>query len=104
VSHPTSYIAFHKRFSHKRTKHIVDTMAYTVGVAGNAAIIPQIIRAWQGKAPGLAILTWLLFVGVGLIWLAYAIMHKQKPLILAQAVCLTADIAVVAGWMFNNLR
>ena len=79
-------------------------MAYTVGVLGNAAVIPQILKAWQSKAPGLSITTWLLFVGVGLIWLAYAILHKQKPLILAQVVCLTADLAVVAGWVFNNMR
>lgn len=94
----------HKVFNRKKTTHSVDMMAYTVGVLGNAAVIPQIIKAWESKAPGLAIVTWLLFVGVGLIWLAYAILHKQKPLILAQAVCLTADIAVVAGWFFNNVR
>jgi uncharacterized protein with PQ loop repeat len=104
MSHPTHSHAFNRVFSRKKAKRNVDALAYTVGVLGNAAVIPQIIRAWEGKAPGLAILTWLLFVGVGLIWLAYAVLHKQKPLILAQVTCLAADLAVVVGWAFNNSR
>lgn len=104
MSHPAHHFATHKALKHGTTKKTVDAMAYTVGVLGNAAVIPQVIKAWQSKAPGLSIATWLLFVGVGLIWLAYAILHKQKPLILAQLVGLTANLAVVAGWMLNNGR
>lgn len=100
----TNLVALNQIFNRKKAKRNVDAMAYTVGVLGNAAVIPQIVKAWEGKAPGLAILTWLLFIGVGLIWLAYAVMHKQRPLIIAQATCLTADLAVVLGWAFNNLR
>jgi uncharacterized protein with PQ loop repeat len=81
---------------------IVDTMAYVVGVGGNIAVLPQIIKAWQSDAPGLAVLTWLLFVGIGFIWLVYAIMHNQKPLIVAQVVGISCNLAVVAGWAFNN--
>ncbi len=81
---------------------IVDSMAYVVGVGGNVAVIPQIIKAWQSNAPGLAVLTWMLFVGIGGIWLVYAIQHNQKPLIVAQTVGIACNLAVVAGWLVNN--
>jgi uncharacterized protein with PQ loop repeat len=87
---------------HKKSEKAVDSMAYIVGVVGNIAVVPQIIKAWQSDAPGLAVLTWALFIGVGLIWLAYAIIHKQKPLIVAQIVSISCNLAVVLGWMVNN--
>lgn len=83
----------------KRSRHAVNTMAYTIGVGGNVAAMPQIIRAWQGPAPGISGLSWILYVVIGCIWLVYAIQHRQKPLIIAQAVCITADLAVVVGWL-----
>lgn len=92
----------HKILSSKKSKHNVDKLAYVVGVGGNAAVIPQIIKAWQSNAPGLAVMTWLLFVSIGFIWLIYAIQHKQKPLIVAQVVGISCNLAVVLGWAINN--
>ena len=86
-----------------RSKSIIDKMAYTVGVVGNLAVVPQIVRAWESDAPGLAVSTWIVFTFISLIWLIYAIQHKQKPLILAQSVGITCNILVVTGWMINNL-
>lgn len=86
-----------------KTMHIIDKLAYVVGVGGNIAVIPQIIKAWESDAPGLAVMTWILFIGIGFIWLAYAILHKQKPLIVAQIVGISCNMLVVGGWLFNNI-
>lgn len=80
----------------------VDIMAYVVGIGGNIAVIPQIIKAWESDAPGLAVTTWILFSLIGLLWLVYALMHKQKPLIVAQIANLTCNLMVVGGWIFNH--
>ena len=89
-------------WQHDKTKKTIDSMAYFVGITGNIAVIPQIIKAWQSNAPGLAVLTWLLFVGIGLIWLMYAVQHKQKPLIVAQVIGISCNLAVVIGWLVHN--
>jgi uncharacterized protein with PQ loop repeat len=81
---------------------IVDPMVYIVGVGGNLAVVPQILKAWQGPAPGMAIATWILFTLIGFIWLAYAILHKQKPLIVAQITGISCNLLVVSGWIINN--
>jgi uncharacterized protein with PQ loop repeat len=85
-----------------RITKVVDALAYVVGVGGNIAVIPQIIKAWQSDAPGLAVLTWVLFSGIGMLWLAYAILHRQKPLIVAQITGITCNLLVVSGWLFNS--
>jgi uncharacterized protein with PQ loop repeat len=82
--------------------HAIDSLAYVVGIGGNIAVIPQIIKAWQSDAPGLAIATWTMFSFVGFIWLGYAILHKSKPLIVAQAVGISCNLLVVGGWAFNH--
>ena len=102
MAYPILHYTFREFLDHKKTRKAVDSMAYIVGVSGNIAVIPQILKAWQSNAPGLAVLTWLLFVGIGFIWLVYAIQHQQKPLIVAQIVGITCNIAVVLGWVVNN--
>jgi len=92
---------FHKPSRDKVTK-VVDGMTYVVGVGGNIAVVPQIVKAWESDAPGLAVLTWFLFSLIGFIWLAYAILHHQKPLIVAQTVGISCNLLVVGGWIFNH--
>lgn len=87
----------------RKRKKAIDASAYIVGVAGNFAVIPQIIKSWSGPAPGLSVITWLLFVFIGLVWLSYAVMHKQKPLILAQSIGISCNVLVVMGWAIHNL-
>jgi uncharacterized protein with PQ loop repeat len=86
----------------KKAKRTVTTLVYLVSVGGNIAVIPQILKAWQSNAPGLAVLTWLMFVCFGLVWLTYSIQIKEKPLIVAQIANMTCNMAVVLGWVFNN--
>lgn len=98
---PTHHASTHSLLSSEKSKQAVNVMAYVVGVGGNVAVVPQIIKAWQSDAPGLAISTWLLFTLIGIIWLIYALQHKQKPLIVAQVVGISCNLAVVLGWAYN---
>lgn len=102
MTHPTHHVLFQHLRTRKQTVRTVDMLAYIIGVGGNLAAIPQIVKAWQSNAPGLAVLTWLLFVCFGVVWLAYAILHRQRPLIVAQTVGIAANMAVISGWLVNN--
>lgn len=103
MAHPANHFSLHQRVTRQKATKTVDAMAYVVGVGGNLAVVPQVIKAWESDAPGLAITTWILFTFIGFIWLAYAILHKQKPLIVAQIVGISANLLVVSGWVFNNI-
>lgn len=103
MAHPAHHLSIHKLLRKRKTRRTVDKMAYVVGVGGNLAVVPQIIRAWESDAPGLAVSTWILFSIIGVIWLVYAIQHNQKPLIVAQSVGISCNLLVVAGWSVNNL-
>lgn len=91
-----------KTLSTTKLTKIVDTLAYAAGIGGNVVVIPQIIKAWQSDAPGLAITTWLGFLFLSLIWLAYGLLHNSKPLVVAQFINIGCNILVLSGWAFNN--
>lgn len=102
MSHPNHNQILHKYITKRARSKYVDFSAYLVGVMGNLAVIPQIIKAWSGPSPGLAVTTWVFFMIIGIVWLFYAIRHKQKPLIMAQAIGLSCNTMVVVGWLVNN--
>ena len=77
-------------------------MAYVVGIAGNLAVIPQLIKAWQSSAPGMSVLTWVFFIVTASVWLVYGIRHKQKPLIVSTTASIIFNFLIVAGWLYNN--
>jgi len=103
MPNPSHSASLRHKISRKQATKTVDVMAYVVGIGGNIAVLPQIIKAWESNAPGLAVSTWVLFTLIGFIWLAYAILHKQKPLIVAQIVSILCNLLVVCGWMANNI-
>ena len=86
-----------------KSKLLSEKFAYVFGIVGNLAVVPQIIKAWQSDAPGLAVSTWVLFTFVSIVWLWYAIEHKAKPLILAQIIGISCNLAVIIGWAVHNL-
>lgn len=102
MAHPAHHFSVHRFLGRRQTRTSVDRLAYFIGVVGNIAVLPQIIKAWEADAPGLAITTWIMFMFFGFIWLIYAIQHRQKPLIVAQVVGISCNIAVVSGWAFNT--
>jgi uncharacterized protein with PQ loop repeat len=80
----------------------MDGMAYAAGLAGNLAAVPQVIRVWQGSAPGVSIDTWVMYLILAVVWLVYAVKIKQRPLILAQIGSLVVNLSVVIGWFLHN--
>jgi uncharacterized protein with PQ loop repeat len=69
-----------------------------VGLLGVAAIIPQIVKIWiQRETEGVAITTWVGFLISTIFWLAYGIIHKQKPIILTNTIALLAHSSIILG-------
>jgi uncharacterized protein with PQ loop repeat len=85
------------------SKLLSEKFAYLFGIVGNIAVIPQIIKAWQSDAPGLAISTWVLFTVVSVVWLWYGIEHRARPLIVAQIIGICLNLSVIIGWSVHNL-
>lgn len=65
--------------------------------------VPQVLDVYtKGNVEGVSILTWLGYaVGAGF-WVVYGLIHKEKPLFIANFLLLVFDIAIVIGVLLHK--
>ncbi len=69
-----------------------------VGVATGVAYVPQALRIWKRRSSeDVSILTYALFLGGQLIYLAYGIRIRQWPLIIGMAANIAGSLAVIGS-------
>ncbi len=84
-------------------KRFLDKIIYGVGIAGPLLVLPQVYKIWIEKdASGVSVTSWTGFVVIGVIWLLYAIVHKEKPLIITYIGFITIQSFVVIGALIYN--
>jgi MtN3 and saliva related transmembrane protein len=59
---------------------------------------PQVIKIYQTQsAEGVSLMTWVLFMALGVVFLAYGIVHRIKPFIVTQVLWFIIDLLIVIG-------
>jgi uncharacterized protein with PQ loop repeat len=82
----------------KRFVRWLDLTIFFLAFAGPLANLPQIIQIFTEKtAAGLSFTTWLIFVIIAVPWIAYGIVHKEKPIIIANILWFITQLFVVIG-------
>ena len=60
--------------------------------------LPQVYQIYHThNVSGISLWTWLGFMALGLIFLAYGILHKIKPFIVTQVLWFIMDLLIVVG-------
>lgn len=95
----------HKRKVHcvpKKSSHrLLDYLVYIASFAGPLMTIPQIIDVWVKKDPTINITTWASWILIASVWLVYGIVHKEKPIIVSNALWITVEALVVIGTLMH---
>lgn len=80
---------------------MVTWIGYAAGTLTTIAFLPQMLHVWQTKrADDLHIMTLLSFTVGVVLWLTYGIATHQRPVIVANAVTLALQAAI----LFMKLR
>jgi uncharacterized protein with PQ loop repeat len=89
---------FQLHFSRKQEVTAVDRAMNVVSILHPMTALPQVYSIYNThNVSGISLLTWLLFMAIGAVFLAYGLVHKIKPLILLQVLWFIIDAAVVTG-------
>jgi uncharacterized protein with PQ loop repeat len=81
-----------------KVKKIIDKLVYIAGFFGLAMTIPQIAIIWIGQnASGVSIITWASYFIIGAVFIAYGIVHKEKPLIVIYILWEIVYIIIIVG-------
>ena len=76
----------------------LDNFLLVIAVLGPLVTLPQIIRIFLYKnADGLSIITWGFFALGSIPWVAYGIVHKEKPIVVSYSLWFILYLATVIG-------
>jgi|TARA_B100002003_G_scaffold31051_2_gene26165 uncharacterized protein with PQ loop repeat len=79
-------------------KRMIDQIIYLFAFTVPLVTLEQIWKIWVEKsASGVGLITWIVFTINAVVWLAYGIVHKEKPLIISSVLWIIVDIMVVIG-------
>jgi MtN3 and saliva related transmembrane protein len=93
-----SHLAQPPRPSQDDTRTI-DRVVTVVAFVGPLTSVPQIVEIWfvDKSAGGVSLITWLLFIVMAVIWLIYGVAHKQRPIVISNALWIVAQGLIVLG-------
>jgi uncharacterized protein with PQ loop repeat len=77
---------------------LVDRLMSAAAVVHPLTALPQVYQIYSThNVSGVSVWTWLGFMLLGAIFLAYGIVHKIKPFIVTQVLWFTIDFLIVFG-------
>lgn len=80
-----------------KPRSLIDSLVYLAAIVGPLMTLPQVYEVWIERSKGASFITWSSYIVVAMIWLAYGIKHKDKPIITLQVLWLILDILIVVG-------
>jgi len=92
----------HEPYPHPDTfKNAMDKAIYLVAIIGPSFTIPQMLKIWVTQnAVGVSAVSWGAFMLVSLFWLVYGILHREKPIVVANLFYLIFQTMVFIGTVF----
>lgn len=88
---------YFKKPSKKRIA-VVDDLSYLAVAVGIIMTLPQVLKIWIEKTgEGVSVITWVSYTLLGVFWIYYGIIHKEKPIIVGNILGLLLNLAVVIG-------
>jgi uncharacterized protein with PQ loop repeat len=89
----------HEKYPHPhKWKRFMDKAIYVVGVFGPLMTIPQLAKIWVYKdATGVSAISWISYLFCAFFWLAYGLLHKEKPIIITYLLWIILESCIVVG-------
>lgn len=89
----------HEPYPHPdRLKRVVDRIIYIVVFVGPIMNLPQLFKIWLYRdATGVSFVSWIGFAVFSVVWLAYGILHKEKPIIFMNLFLMVVQALIAIG-------
>jgi MtN3 and saliva related transmembrane protein len=81
-----------------KLKFVFDKIAYIAGVGMAVMTAPQIWKIFTTQnASGVSVFTWSMYTVGSAFWLCYGVVHRDKPIIVTNAVATSLQLVIVIG-------
>ncbi|MFC1723193.1 hypothetical protein ACFL0V_03565 [Nanoarchaeota archaeon] len=79
-------------------KRRMDEAVIFVAIIGAVMTIPQVLTIWMGgDAAGVSILAWGTYLLGAVVWLLYALLHDEKPMIIRNSMMIVMHMLIIVG-------
>lgn len=76
----------------------LDSLVYFIGIVSPLIAVPQVIEVWvKHNAAGVSFFYWAAQTIGAFIWLTYGMVHKEKPIIITNAMWAALNAIVAVG-------
>jgi len=94
----------HQEYEHfphpDKFKRFVDKIVYLAGILMPIVTIPQVVTIWVHKnSAGVSLVSWTAYLIIALVFAAYGVIHKAKPLIIMYSSMVVLDALIIIGVM-----
>lgn len=77
---------------------VIDTLVNIAAVIHPLTALPQVYAIYTSHdVAGISLLTWLGFMFIGFVFLAYGIVHRLRPIVVTQVLWFIIDSLVIIG-------
>jgi uncharacterized protein with PQ loop repeat len=84
--------------SRNKFKRFIDNSILFVSIIGPIMTIPQVVEIWYGQnAAGVSLTSWTTYLFSAIFWLSYGLIHKEKPIIIANGLMIILEIFIIVG-------
>lgn len=82
-------------------RRLFDYLMLVVGVVQPLALLPQVLAIYvHHSTVGVSLLTWGLLTVFNMLWAVYGVVHKAKPIAIANTMLTILDLAIVLGVLY----
>jgi uncharacterized protein with PQ loop repeat len=81
---------------------LLDRLLIIIAVVGPLMALPQLIAIYgSGNAENISSLSWGSWALMNLLWLAYGVVHKEKPIVITYALWFIVNtLMAISPWIF----
>jgi len=89
----------HEKYPHpQKHKRFIDKAIYFAGILGPIMSIPQIMKVWVERSPqGISVISYSSYAILDLFWIAYGVVHKEKPIVIVYTLWTLINASIVIG-------
>jgi uncharacterized protein with PQ loop repeat len=83
----------------RKASPLLERAVYLSAILGPFSSVPQIYAIWfvDTSPVGVSMTTWLLFLLISVLWLAYGIVRRDRPLIISNSIWIVLEVIIVVG-------
>ncbi|MEK7509932.1 MAG: PQ-loop domain-containing transporter [Patescibacteria group bacterium] len=77
---------------------LLDKLVLAVGIIGPLTAVPQILKIYiLQDATGVSVISWGVWILLDFPWIAYGVVHRERPIIVTYSLWFFMNVAVFVG-------